>query len=269
MRFFYYFFIIGFLLTTTSCRRDKEFVIKKKKLISHEKINSIKNMERRLLIWRNKKDFNTLDKYLIAKENYIKFSNNVIEDRLFLAEYYFYLSFLTKQKGKKTEALKKAYYNSREGLKLSSPKYKKKLDENYQDYQIINLVNSLNPSLLYWYINNLIFLRKEQENIVLFKDDIEACIKYFHKISNVKEKIFSEVIFLYSMPKIANGDKKIAISYLEKLDEYNILNSFIKELYISKDSNKSYQKLISKLIKNDFKEEVLLKMIEKNFKTKK
>lgn len=269
MKFFYYLLIIVFLLTTTSCRRDKEFVIKKKKLSSQEEINSIKNMERRLLIWRTKKNFETLKKYLIAKESHIKYSKNELKDRIFLSEYYFYLSFITNKKEEKLYALNKAYNNSREGLKLYSPKYKKKLDENYQDYQIIDLANPLNPSFLYWYINDLVFLRKEQENMVLFKDDISACIKYFHKISNVKDKIFSEIIFLYSMPKIANGDKKLAISYLKKLDEDNILNLFIKELYLSKDDNNSYQKLVSKLIKNDFKEEVMLKMIEKNFKTKK
>ena len=256
-------------LITVSCRKDKEFVIKKKKLVSQEEIDSVKDMERRLLIWRNKKNFNTLNKYLIAKENHIKFSGNVIKDRLLLSEYYFYLSFLTDLKDKKIKALKKAYYNSREGLKLSSPLYMKKLNENFQDYQIIQLVNPKSSKLLYWYITNLVFLRKEQENIVLFKDDIVACIKYFYKISGVKNKIFSEIIYLYSIPKIAGGDKKLAMKELKKLIENNMLESFIKELYLSSDYQKSFQKLMSKLNNNSFKEEVWRKIIEKNFKTKK
>ena len=97
----YIFFIFIFLITIASCRKDKEFVIKEKKIITKDEINSLKNIERTSLIWRSKKNFITLKKYLNAKANYLKYSKNELEDRLFLSEYYFYLSLLAKSKENK------------------------------------------------------------------------------------------------------------------------------------------------------------------------
>jgi len=262
-------YIIIILILISSCRKDKEFILNEKKVITQEEINSLKNIERGLLIWRNKKNFNTLKKYLNAIENNIKFSKNELKNRIFLSEYYFYLSFMTKNKEKKLYALNKAYKNSRKGLEISSPKYKEELDKNIQDYKIITLVDPKYSKLLYWYINDSIFLRKEENNIILFKDDLEESLKYYHKITNTQEKIFFEFVFLYHIPKIANGDKEQAIKGFENLKDKDILSTFIKKIYISKYKKTDFKMAFKSLNSDDFKEQIFIKMIEVQSKIKK
>jgi hypothetical protein len=269
MRLTYFLVSILIFITLFSCRKDKEFVINEETVVPKEEIDTLKDIERRLLIWRSKKNFTTLEKYLDAKEKHLKYSKNIEGDLSFLSEYYFYLSFTTKIKKNKLYALNKANLNSRKLLKILSPKYKEKIDSGFQDYQAIELVDSNSAKALYWYINNLIFLRVEEENIVLYRDDIEKSLSVYNYLIKSNKKDILDLILLYHLPKIANGDKTKAIEELKKLESDNQLDIFIKEMYLSENPTESSEKILKLSKSNDFKSEVFLKMVEINFQLKK
>jgi len=256
MKFIYGLLIISILITLPSCRKDKAFVIKKTELVSKEEIDSLKNIERKLLIWRNKKNYTTLRKYLDAKEAYLKFSKKEILDRLFLSEYYFYLSFMAKSSSEKIYALEKGINNSKWILRKTSQEYDNKSIKFEQDYQIINSIDEGQVATLYWYITNNVFLRNEKENLILYKDDLEASFKYYYKISTNKERIFAEAVYLRNLPKIGGRDKETAKKILDSLKEEDKTYILIKLLYLKDYPKENIKKLRISSNSDDFEAQI-------------
>jgi len=267
-KFIYTVLILG-LIFTFSCRKDKAFVIKKNKATSEEEIKILKSIETRLLIWRNKKNFSTLKKYLDAKEQYIKFSKKELKDRLFLAEHYCYLSFITKDKKEKIYALKKGVLNSKIVLEKTSKAYKSESEKFTQDYQSISSVNKKEFKALYWYINNNVLLRKETNNLILYKDDLIASLKHYYSISPNKEKIFSEAILFRYLPIIGGKDEKKADEILNTLNDNQKFLLLIKILFIKNDKDKNIKLLKKSLNFKILKNQIFLESLKLIFAQKK
>jgi len=264
MRFVLLFFMF-ILFITTSCRKDREFVIKREKTISKEEINSVRRIERRLLILRNKQTYNTFKKYLEAKEDYLKYTVKELDEKLFLAKYYLYLAFTTNKKLLSISALEKSYFYARESMKIYSPKYKKGIEENNkQDYVLIDKIDT-NVEILKYYLASLFFLRKKQKTLALFKDDLEVVTDKYKKMLSVKITLW-DILLMYFLPDIAGGNKKEALRFLKELKEDDYFELFLKELCFSDDYGKSYEKLSRIKLKNEIENLFFKKMLIVNFK---
>ena len=64
-------YLIFQIISSFSCRKSHKIIHENQDVISKEEKSLLEEMERRLIIWKTKKNFKNLKKYLNSKEKYL------------------------------------------------------------------------------------------------------------------------------------------------------------------------------------------------------
>ncbi len=172
----------------------------------------------------------------------------------------------TIKNNKKKKELEKKEKSSTLHKKYKEVKYfHEGKERNIQNYKIIKLIPEKEYFILYLYTINSILLRVEEDDLLLYRDDLLASIKHLKKIiprEILYQLLTYEAFFKYHLPEFGGGSKSEAKKILEEIKEKELLASYYYLLYFSENKVEDSKKVLEKKWEKSSKNKILYKRIE-------